>query len=97
MPLKVGKTYNIPNVGKVRIEDATVKGKKKSAVRLSDGKRVNWGQKGESVQPGTEPGNNYCSRSLNLNEYGFNANTLARIDWHCKGSKSIDSLTVKEA
>lgn len=90
MALEIGKTYEIKGVGKVKIEKATAKGKAKSAVQLSTGKRVNFGDPNMKNAPGTERGDNYCSRSSNLNERGFNANTLSREDWECRGSKSVD-------
>ena len=91
MALEIGKTYTLNGIGKVKIEKATAKGKAKSAVQLSTGKRVNFGDPNMRNAPGTERGDNYCSRSQSLNERGFNANTLSRIDWGCKGSKSNDA------
>lgn len=90
MALEIGKTYTIEGIGKVKIEKATEKGKAKSAVQLSTGKRVNFGDPGMKNAPSTERGDNYCSRSGSLNKRGFNANTLSREDWNCKGSKSND-------
>ncbi len=91
MALEIGKTYTIEGVGKVKIEKATAKGKAKSAVQISTGKRINFGDPDMRNAPGTERGDNYCSRSGSLNERGFNANTLSRKDWGCEGSKSKDS------
>lgn len=91
MALEIGKTYTLPGMGKVKIEKATAKGKAKSAVQLSTGKRINFGDPDMRNAPGTERGDNYCSRSRNLNKPGFNANSLSRADWNCKGSKSTDS------
>ncbi|AUR85259.1 hypothetical protein NVP1071A_29 [Vibrio phage 1.071.A._10N.286.46.A12] len=91
MALEIGKTYTIEGIGKVKIEKATAKGKAKSAVQLSTGKRVNFGDPNMKNAPGTERGDNYCSRSGSLNERGFNANTLSREDWNCKGKTSKDS------
>ena len=88
MPLRKGKTYNVRGAGRVRISSSKAKGKKKTATRLSDGKKVNFGAKGATVSPGTPKGDSYCSRSNGLNSVGFNANTLARADWHCSGNKS---------
>lgn len=88
MPLQPGKTYDIPGIGKVKIQRSDAKGKKKVAIRVSDGKKVHFGAQGYSISPGTPKGDNYCSRSQNLNKRGFNANTLAREDWNCSGSKS---------
>tara|TARA_B100001057_G_scaffold6630_1_gene6035 strand:- start:2126 stop:2530 length:405 start_codon:yes stop_codon:yes gene_type:complete len=90
MALEIGKTYNIEGVGKVKIEKATAKGKAKSAVQLSTGKRINFGDPDMRNAPGTERGNQYCERSGSLNERGFNANTLSREDWNCSGGKSKD-------
>jgi len=91
MALEIGKTYTIEGIGKVRIEKATAKGKAKSAVQLSTGKRVNFGDPDMRNAPGTERGDNYCSRSGSLNERGFNANTLSREDWNCSGKTSKDA------
>ncbi|AUR84326.1 hypothetical protein NVP1054O_22 [Vibrio phage 1.054.O._10N.261.52.A1] len=91
MALEIGKTYTIEGVGKVKIEKATEKGKAKSAVQLSTGKRINFGDPDMRNAPGTERGDNYCSRSGSLNERGFNANTLSREDWKCSGKTSKDS------
>ena len=88
MPLNIGQTYDLSGIGRVRIERPTAKGKKKSAVRLSDGRRINFGQAGERVSPGTARGDAFCARSIGANSRGFNANTLARIDWGCNGRKS---------
>lgn len=90
MALEIGKTYTIEGIGKVKIEKATAKGKAKSAVQLSTGKRINFGDPFMKNAPGTERGDNYCSRSGSLNERGFNANTLSREDWNCKGKTSKD-------
>lgn len=90
MALEIGKTYTIEGIGKVKIEKATAKGKAKSAVQLSTGKRINFGDPGMKNAPGTERGDNYCSRSGSLNERGFNANTLSREDWNCSGKTSKD-------
>ena len=79
MPLKIGQRYNIAGIGNVVIRRSKAKGKKKVAVRESDGKRVNFGAKGYTIQPNRDRGDNYCSRSKNLNKKGFNANTLARL------------------
>ncbi|CAM0104457.1 hypothetical protein VPH209E381_0039 [Vibrio phage 209E38-1] len=90
MALEIGKTYTIEGIGKVKIEKATAKGKAKSAVQLSTGKRINFGDPNMKNAPGTERGDNYCSRSGSLNERGFNANTLSREDWNCSGKTSKD-------
>lgn len=94
MPLQIGKTYNLGgNIGKVKIEKATAKGKAKSAVQLSTGKRINFGDPGMPNAPDDEERQgNYCSRSKSLNKRGFNANTLSREDWNCKDSTMIESI-----
>lgn len=92
MPFKIGQRYNIAGIGNVVIRQSKAKGKKKVAIRESDGKRVNFGAKGYTIQPNRDRGDNYCSRSKNLNTKGFNANTLARLDWNCRGSKSFPQL-----
>lgn len=90
MALRIGYTYDIRGVGKVMIQRATAKGKKKKAVRLSDGKVVQFGAQGYSTAAGKDKGQRYCSRSANLSKRGFNPNTLARADWNCSGKKSLD-------
>lgn len=92
MPLKIGSTYNIRGVGRVAIRRSKAKGKKKVAVRLSDGKRINFGAKGFTIGPNKPKGDRFCARSSGANTFGFNANTLARIDWHCRGKKTSASL-----
>lgn len=89
MPLEVGKRYRIKN-RIVDIVDSEAEGKKKAAI-LSDGTRINFGQAGEVVQPGTDSGNNYCARSSGISSgEGLGANDLARADWHCQGKTSRD-------
>ena len=93
MGLAIGKTYTVKGVGTFKVQKATVKGKAKSAVLIENGKetkRVNFGDPNMSNAPNTKRGDNYCSRSRSLNSHGFNANTLSRLDWNCKGSKSTD-------
>jgi len=92
MPLQIGNTYNLRGIGRVQISRGTAKGKKKKATRLSDGKVVQWGASGYRIAPGTPRGDNYCSRSRGLNKRGFNPNTMARTDWHCRGAKSMEKL-----
>lgn len=92
MPLRIGQRYNIKGIGNVSIRQSKAKGKKKVAVRESDGKRVNFGAKGFTIQPNRQRGDNYCSRSQKLNKFGFNANTLARLDWNCIGPKSSKDI-----
>lgn len=89
MALRIGYTYNIAGIGRVKIQRATAKGKKKKAVRISDGKVVQFGAQGYSTAAGKDKGQRYCSRSVNLSKRGFNANTLARADWNCSGKKSL--------
>ncbi len=97
MPLKIGKTYNLGgNIGKVKIEKATAKGKAKSAVQLSTGKRINFGDPDMPNAPKDEKRQGgYCKRSKRLNERGFNANTLSREDWECEDS-AIESMFLDE-
>lgn len=90
MALKIGKTYTKKGIGTFRVEKATQKGKAKSAVLLENGEEVNRVNFGDPDMPNA-PDNekrqgNYCSRSKSLNEVGFNANTLSRLDWECKDS-----------
>jgi hypothetical protein len=87
MPLEVGKRYRVKGQ-LVDIVDSNAAGKKKAAI-TSDGNRINFGQAGEVVQPGTESGNNYCARSSGIKSgRGLSANDLARADWHCNGKTS---------
>lgn len=92
MPLKPGNRYFISGVGLVDIVRSQSKGKKKAAVRVSDGKRVNFGAQGFRIGPGMDKGKRFCARSLGGNKTGFNANTLARADWHCTGKSSGKKL-----
>lgn len=89
MALRIGYTYDIRGIGRVKIQRGTAKGKKKKAVRVSDGKVVQFGAQGYSTAAGKDKGQRYCSRSVNLSKRGFNANTLARADWNCQGKKSL--------
>ena len=98
MALTIGKTYTISGVGTFKVMKPTAKGKAKKAVLMKNGKEVktiHFGDPDMRNAPGTERGDNYCSRSRTLNTHGFNANTLSRIDWGCKGGKSVDE-SVKE-
>jgi len=73
MPLEVGKRYRI----KGRLVD------------IVDGNRINFGQAGEVVQPGTPAGDNYCARSSGIKSgRDLSPNDLARADWHCNGKTS---------
>ncbi len=87
MPLEVGKRYRI--AGRiVDIVDSRAAGKKKAAI-TSDGNRINFGQAGEVVQPGTPAGDNYCARSAGIQSgRDLSANDLSRADWHCNGTSS---------
>ena len=92
MPFKAGKTYNINRIGRVRISGGTAKNKKLRATRVRDGKIINFGATGYRIAPNTARGDQYCSRSRGLNSYGFNANTLSRLHWHCIGAKSKKNM-----
>lgn len=93
MPLRPGNTYNISGIGRVKITRSTRKGKKKKATRLSDGKTIHFGASGFTIGAGKKKGQGYCARSLGIGKSkGFNANTLARIDWHCSGKTSKKKL-----
>jgi ABC-type arginine transport system ATPase subunit len=83
MSLEIGKTYTIKGIGKVRIVKSKAKGKAKTAIQLSTGKIINFGDPDMRNAPGTDRAKNYCSRSRSLNSVGFNANTLSRRDWSC--------------
>ena len=87
MPLEVGKRYRV--AGRiVDIVDSNAAGKKKAAI-TSDGNRINFGQAGEVVQPGTPAGDNYCARSSGIKSgRDLSPNDLARADWHCNGKTS---------
>lgn len=92
MPLQIGNRYRIPGIGLVDIVRSQAKGKKKAAVRVSDGKRINFGAQGFRIGPGQDKGKRFCTRSLGLNKRGFNANTLSRVDWHCAGRSTSKKL-----
>jgi hypothetical protein len=98
MGLSIGKTYTVKGIGTFKVQKATAKGKAKSAVLMKNGKpskTVNFGDPNMSNAPNTKRGDNYCSRSRTLNTFGFNANTLSRLDWNCKGAKSTDEAVEK--
>lgn len=98
MALSIGKTYTVKGIGTFKVMKATAKGKAKKAVLMKNDeevKTIHFGDPDMRNSPGTEKGDNYCSRSRTLNTYGFNANTLSRIDWNCKGSKSTDEAAKK--
>ena len=98
MGLSIGKTYTIKGIGTFKVQKATAKGKAKSAVLMKNGepsKTVNFGDPNMSNAPNSKRGDNYCSRSRTLNTFGFNANTLSRLDWNCKGAKSTDEAIEK--
>lgn len=96
MPFKIGEIYDIPRLGRIRIAAGTAKGKKYRAIRISDGAVVQFGATGARIVPGSDKGNAYCSRSGDIDqEFGFNANTLSRINWHCVGTVSKKDLQVK--
>jgi hypothetical protein len=86
MALKIGRTYTKSGIGTFRVIAATQKGKAKAAQLLRQGKvikTINFGDPDMKNAPNTKRGDNYCSRSRSLNERGFNANTLSRLDWEC--------------
>lgn len=84
MSLQIGKSYTLGyGIGRVSIVRSEAKGKAKAAVQESSGKRINFGDPDMRNAPGTPKAERYCSRAANLNEKGFNANTLSLIDWEC--------------
>lgn len=84
MSLQIGKSYTLGyGIGRVRIVRSEAKGKAKAAIQESSGKRINFGDPDMRNAPGTPKAERYCSRAANLNEKGFNANTLSLIDWEC--------------
>ena len=96
MAFESEKISDIPIIGRVRIGAGTAQGKKYKATRISDGRVIQFGAKGARIVPGSDKGNAYCSRSADIDqEYGFNANTLSRINWHCVGNVSKKDLQVK--
>lgn len=96
MPFEIGKIYDIPRIGLVRIGAGTANGKKYKATRISDGRVIQFGASGARIVPNSEKGNSYCSRSMDIDqEFGFNANTLSRLNWHCVGSVSKKDLQIK--
>lgn len=89
MPLEIGKRYRVKGQ-LVDIVESRAAGKKKAAI-TADGRRINFGQAGEVVQPGTDAGNNYCARSSGIKTgRDLSPNDLARADWHCSGKISRD-------
>jgi len=85
MPLEVGKRYRIKG-RLVDIVDSRAAGKKKAAI-TADGNRINFGQAGEVVQPGTDSGDNYCARTVNQKR--TEKVKGRRKSWGCKGKKSV--------
>lgn len=89
MPLEIGKRYRIK--GRiVDIVESNAAGKQKAAI-LSDGTRINFGQRGGRIRPGTPAGDQYCARSAGIrSRQDLSANDLARADWHCRGAVSLE-------
>lgn len=97
MSLQVGKSYTLGyGIGRVRIVRSEAKNKAKAAIQESSGKRLNFGDPNMRNAPGTPKAERYCSRAANLNEKGFNANTLSLIDWECIPQRSGTNDEVKK-
>lgn len=97
MSLQIGKSYTLGyGIGRVRIVRSEAKNKAKAAIQESSGKRINFGDPDMRNAPGTPKAERYCSRAANLNEKGFNANTLSLIDWECIPQRSTTNDMVKQ-
>jgi len=81
---------------KLIIEKSNRKGKQLKATTQS-GKEFHFGDKNMPEFPSTKRGDNYCNRTISLNNIKeINPNTLSRkILWKCEGKESKD--TFKEA
>jgi hypothetical protein len=71
------------------VEESDRKGKQLVAT-FKDGKKIHFGDPDMPEYIGTKRGDNYCSRTRNLNSPSIkNANSLSRkILWNCNGNKS---------
>jgi hypothetical protein len=97
MSLQIGKSYTLGyGIGRVKIVRSEAKNKAKAAIQESSGRRINFGDPDMRNAPGTEKAERYCSRAANLNEKGFNANTLSLIDWECIPMKTTTNDMVKQ-
>lgn len=89
MPLEIGKRYRVKGQV-VTIRESRAENKQKAAI-TSDGRTINFGQKGGRIRPGTEAGNAYCARSAGIaSGENLSPNDLARADWHCRGDVSFE-------
>jgi len=76
-----------PAPGKARVK--VVKNSKTGRTR-----KINYGQKGAKVAPGTKRGDSYCARSYGIKMRSKNPNdpntpnNLSRKRWKCVGKKS---------
>ena len=56
-------------------------------------KTVKYGQKGDTISPGSKRGDSYCARSAKIKgdwkSDPNSPNNLSRKKWRCKGSKSM--------
>lgn len=86
-------TKNIISIAnkKFKISQSDRKGKKYKATPVSgQGKSYHFGASGYKVGPGTDRGNNYCSRSAGIKSDKISNNAFARALWSCKGKKSTN-------
>jgi hypothetical protein len=91
-------------LGKPRAQRDTEDGKKYTKVvtnpETGRKNRIRYGAKGYTIAPGTERGNNYCTRSFGqmkqhkMNCAGTDKNTplcLSRAKWRCVGTNSTNT------
>ena len=75
---------------KFKITRSKRKGKKYKATPVnSKGKSYHFAASGYKVGPGSDRGDNYCSRSAGIKSSKISGNAFARALWSCKGKKSI--------
>lgn len=66
--------------------------KKYRVIRERDDEVItDYGAKGYTMRPGTERGDSYCARSSGIKGVRDvnSANFWARLDWNCKGKRSL--------
>ncbi len=80
---------------KFKIQKSNRKNKEYKATNMESGKIVHFADPNMREYPGSERGNNYCSRSLgiakkfNIKGDTSSANFWSRQMWSCKGKKSV--------
>lgn len=84
---------------KGNIRTSTRNGKKWMFVPDDENKKtVHAGQAGETIQPGSPAGNNYCARSNGIphgKQGKVTPNDLARYMWRCEGKRSVANKAPK--